>query len=201
MVRDQCDSPLRGASAPRGPGSTLLDRHQHSGRKRAAAANVASGALRATDGKPHEHPSAAAALGAPHGRAESRPGHGPGGRCTHLPDMRFPAPSSSSQSSTFPAASHRSDKVEPGNVTIERKGTGRDAAVHGFEDELRVCAYCLYSSASLVRDAPGWTMSRYRNRTCSPGASVRLPFCVLSLRKSLTPNGLIECSPYPRECQ
>src|SRR6266542_4488259 len=43
-----------------------------------------------------------------------RPGHGPGRRCTHLPDMRFPAPSSSSQSSTFPAASHRSDKVEPG---------------------------------------------------------------------------------------
>src|SRR5437867_10366429 len=66
MVRDQCDSPLRGASAPRGPSSTLLDRHQHSGRKRAAAANVASGALRATDGKPHEHPSAAAALGTPH---------------------------------------------------------------------------------------------------------------------------------------
>jgi hypothetical protein len=28
--------------------------------------------------------------------------------------MRFPAPSSSSQSSTFPAASHRSDKVELG---------------------------------------------------------------------------------------
>jgi hypothetical protein len=68
--------------------------------------------LRATDGKPHEHPSAAAALGTPHGRAESRPGHGPGRRCTHLPDMRFPASSSSSLSSTFPAASHRSDKVE-----------------------------------------------------------------------------------------
>src|SRR5207249_8326018 len=33
-------------------------------------------------------------------------------RCTHLPHMRFPAPSSSSQSSTFPAASHRSDRVE-----------------------------------------------------------------------------------------
>jgi hypothetical protein len=45
---------------------------------------------------------------------ESRPGHGPGRRCTHLPDMRFPAPSSSSQSSTFPAASHQSDTVELG---------------------------------------------------------------------------------------
>jgi hypothetical protein len=29
-----------------------------------------------------------------------------------FPEMRFPAPSSSSPSSTFPAASHRSDKVE-----------------------------------------------------------------------------------------
>ena len=49
------------------------------------SANVASGGSRALGGKPHLHPSAAAALGAPHRRAESRPGHGPGRRCAHLP--------------------------------------------------------------------------------------------------------------------
>src|SRR5216117_3727108 len=111
--------------------STLSDRHQHSGRKRAAAANVASGALHATDGKPHEHPSAAAALGAPHGRAESRPGHGPGRRCTHFPDMRFPAPSSSSQSSTVPAASHRSDR-EVLSLTEDHTGAMWVGTSHGL---------------------------------------------------------------------
>ncbi len=36
-------------------------------------------------------------------RAESRPGHGPGRCCAHVPERRFPAPSSGSPSSTCSA--------------------------------------------------------------------------------------------------
>ena len=46
------------------------------GRKHAAAANLASGATRATVGKTPQ-------------RAESRPGHGPGRRCAHVPGEAF----------------------------------------------------------------------------------------------------------------
>ena len=46
------------------------------GRKHAAAANLASGATRATVGKTPR-------------RAESRPGHGPGRRCAHVPGEAF----------------------------------------------------------------------------------------------------------------
>jgi len=48
------------------------------GQKPAAHATRGSGAKLATDGKPHC-------------RAESRRGHGPRRRCTHDPEMRFPA--------------------------------------------------------------------------------------------------------------
>jgi hypothetical protein len=46
----------------------------------AAPATRWSGASHATGGKPHR-------------KAESRLGHGPSRRCTHLVEMRFPAPS------------------------------------------------------------------------------------------------------------
>jgi len=74
--------------------STLSDRHQW-GRNRAASANVASGASRALDGKPHR-------------RAEIGQVTDLAGAVHTFPEMRFPAPSSSSPSSTVPAASHRS---------------------------------------------------------------------------------------------
>jgi hypothetical protein len=59
------------------------------GRKPVDAAR-GSGATQAIDGKPH-------------GRAESRPAHGAGRCCTHLPDMRFPAPSTPGRGGRFPA--------------------------------------------------------------------------------------------------
>jgi hypothetical protein len=84
---------------------------------------------RAADGKPHQHPSAAAVLGTPHRRAESRPGHGPGRRCTHLPEMRFPAPPTMGRGRSWfqPAASTTSENrstcqlacVRPGPTTSE----------------------------------------------------------------------------------
>jgi hypothetical protein len=70
------------------------------GRIPAGPATRWSGASRATDGKPHR-------------KAESRPGRGPGRCCTHLLEMRFPAPSTRGAGAVgiWPE-NRRADKVE-----------------------------------------------------------------------------------------